>query len=98
MLVPMAIAVVIIGVIVVKPGQVQWPPAEPLVDHELPALDRTQAMGIRHTEGWPPEALIDDLDIGPKDGARGLIVLLLKKELGVTAWIAVGVQKKELFE
>src|SRR5262249_33601151 len=48
--------------------------------------------------GRPSQSVVDGDHIRPKDGSAGLVVLLIKEELGVATRIAVGVHKKQFFK
>ena len=55
-LVAVGIAVVVVGMVVVKPGQVEGLPALPFVEYELPALNGAEAPRVRNAEGRPRQA------------------------------------------
>src|SRR5213082_3329658 len=55
-LVTMTVTIVVVGMVVVKPGQVEGLPALPFVEYELPALNGAEAPRVRNAEGRPRQA------------------------------------------
>ena len=98
MLVPMAVAVVIVRMIIVEPGEIQWLPTDPFVNDELSAFDRAETAWIRDPERRPIQPIVDPHEVRPEDRPTSLVVFSIKKEFGIATGIAVRIQKQEFFK
>src|SRR5579883_2380410 len=93
MLVSVAVPIVVVGVIVVEPGEIERLPAKPFVEDKLPALDGALAPGVGHAESGPGKELIVVHEIGPGNGSPRTVLLKFKEKLGVAAGIAVRIEE-----
>jgi hypothetical protein len=89
---------VIVGVIVVIPGQVERLPGQAFVDEELVAVHGTGPPGTGKPESSPLGAVVRGVDIRPKNSPLRAVVFEFKEKLGVAAGIRVSVEEKDLLE
>jgi hypothetical protein len=92
------VAIVIVGVVVVKPGLVERLPGQAFVNEELLAVRETGSPGTGKAESRPPGPVVCGVDVRPKNCPLRAVVFELEEELGVAAGITVSVEEKDLLE
>jgi hypothetical protein len=92
------VTIVIVGMIVIKPGQVERLPGQPFVNEERVADHGTGPPGTGKAESSPLGRVVRGVDIRPKNSSPRAVVFELEEELGVAAGIRVSVEEKDFLE